>query len=233
MPPEQRLPSKTFRPKAPKLKSESRYCVRNIMNQLSEAEVLGDVTAVRKIHALLRSRSRIPAKVLIFYEDTRPGYFGTFTKSSAVVGPRTPFAKDAVAFDYGYDSGAEWEEEEEGGDDLNSINGSEDDSSDVGSDEMDDWLVDDDEVEPGTPLSDRASPPPFPVPNEPPVKRKSATEMSKKETKRRKVMPLVPFAKGPCLEQTIGECDYEPFKQYRIQLFNGNVLSLLRLKIYR
>ena len=35
------------------------------------------------------------------------------------------------------------------------------------------------------------------------------------------VIPLVPFAKGPEWETSIGRCTYEPFKSYRIQLFNG------------
>ena len=207
------------------LKSTSKYCVRTIVSQLSEAEVIGDTSAVRRLTRLLASRSQIPAKVLIFHDDTRPGYFGTFTKSSASVGPRTPFAKDAITFDYSYDSGAEWEEEEEGGDDLMSLDGTVDDgASDAGS-ELDDWLVDDDDdVDPGTPLSERARSPSFPLPEFPvqPTsgKRKTAAG-EKKEQKKRKVVPLVPFTKGPYLEKKIGKCEYEVFNEYRIQLFNG------------
>ena len=48
---------------------------------------------------------------------------GTWTQSSTVVGPRTPFAKDTLLFDYAYDSGEEWEEPEEGGEDLESLSG--------------------------------------------------------------------------------------------------------------
>lgn len=48
---------------------------------------------------------------------------GTWTQSSTVVGPRTPFAKDTLLFDYTYDSGEEWEEPEEGGEDLESLSG--------------------------------------------------------------------------------------------------------------
>ncbi|KAL5529101.1 hypothetical protein ACEPAG_5075 [Sanghuangporus baumii] len=204
-------------------KSSSAHSVRDIFARLSEAEILGDDTAVRSLQTLLASRDKILAKVLIFHEDYRPGYFGTFTKSSVVVGPRTPFAKDAVAFDYNYDSGEDWEEEEEGADDLQSLAGSDvEKSSDVGDDEFDDWLVDDNEpIDPGTPLDERAGSPDFPFPQDLMPKRKTApAEKESKEPKRRKVMPLVPFSKGPCLETNIGECEYDPFNQYRIQLFN-------------
>ena len=180
---------------------------------------------MRNLHNLLSCRDKLPAKVLIFHEDTRPGYFGTFTKSSSTVGPRTPFARDAATFDYTYDSGEEWEEEEEGGDDVMSNDGEDvAETSDIDSD-LDDWLVGDDEdLDPGTPLSERAGSPFSLIP--PPLldqtKRKPVKTEDRREPKKRKVMPLVPFNKGPCLENTIGLCDYEPFNHYRIQLFNGD-----------
>lgn len=210
-------------------KSFSAHCVRDIFARLSEAEILGDDVAVRSLQNFLASRDEIPAKVLIFHEDYRPGYFGTFTKSSTVVGPQAPISKDAVAFDYSYDSGEDWEEEEEGADDLLSLGGSDvEKSSDVDDDEFDDWLVGDDEpIDPGTPLDERAGSPGFPFPQDLLPKRKNApAEKESKETKKRKVMPLVPFSKGPCLETNIGECEYEPFNPYRIQLFNGAPISL-------
>lgn len=203
-------------------KSQSTYCVRDVVSQLSEAEIVGDISTVRRLQSLLKSRRQIPVKVLIFHEDTRPGYFGTFTKSSIVIGPRCPFARDAVVFDYSYDSGEEWEEEE-GGDDVASQDGSEEAPSDADSD-MDDWLVDDDVegVDPGTPVSEReVSPlrPPSGI-EKAANKRKSISGLDKGR-KKRKVMPLVAFIKGPCWEDVIGKCEYEPFKQHRIQLFNG------------
>ena len=204
------------------------------MAQLSEAEVLGDDVAVRHILSLLRSREEIPAKVFIFREDTRPGYFGTFTKSSSVVGPRTPFAKDAVAFDYSYDSGEEWEEEG-AGDDLMSADGSGDEVDSDADSELDDWLVDDDDeiADPGTPLSERLASPNITGP--PPPKRKvapTATDAAaEKKLKKRKVVPLVAFTKGPCWENTIGHCEYEPFGSYRIHLLNGTyVLTVYRVR---
>lgn len=211
------------------------------MSQLSEAEVIGDTSAVRRLTRLLSSRARIPAKVLIFHEDTRPGYFGTFTKSSGTVGPRTPFAKDAIAFDYSYDSGAEWEEEEEGGDDLMSLNGSAEDEASDGDSELGDWLVDDDEdIDPGTPLSERSGSPAFPLPEliPPATNGKRGAESSavaekteQKVHKKRKVVPLMPFTKGPFLEKTIGTCEYEVFNEYRIQFFNGEAQFLSCLKL--
>ena len=60
------------------------------MSQLSEAEVAGDDTEVRRLLALLRDRRAVPAKAFSFHEDARPGYFGTFTRSSREIGPRRP-----------------------------------------------------------------------------------------------------------------------------------------------
>jgi len=86
------------------------------MTRLSEAEVSGDTAAVRAL-SHLQDRTRIPAKVFIFHEDERPGYFGTFTEGSRLVKPHRPFARDDIALGYTYDSGAEWGEEDEGGGD--------------------------------------------------------------------------------------------------------------------
>ena len=196
------------------------------MSQLSEAEVMGDTATVRRLHALLCDRTRLPVKVLIFHEDTRPGYFGTFTKSSSTIGPRDPLAKDAVSFDYSYDSGEEWEEEEEG-DVLENDEDEDGAATDEHDSDLDSWLVDDDEVEePGTPIDERLGSPDFFPPPLPKRKAKeSGTAESKHEEKKRKVVvPLVPFTKGPCWETTIGECTYEPFNEFRIQLFNGSSL---------
>ena len=54
------------------------------------------------------------AKLLQFYENERPAYWGTWSKKSCVVGPRRPFAKDCHYLEYDYDSDDDWEEEEEG-----------------------------------------------------------------------------------------------------------------------
>ncbi|TDL27563.1 hypothetical protein BD410DRAFT_740732 [Rickenella mellea] len=197
---------------------KSEYCVRTLMAELSEAEVVGDTTAVRHYLDLLQSRAAVPVKVFIFHDDTRPGYFGTFTKKSTSVKSRKPLARDPVALDYSYDSGAEWEEEEEGGDDLMSLDGSADEE-DGSESELDDWLVDDAAVEdPGTPLSERAGSPDFPP--LPAPKRKLPSGECKDTKKRKVVVPLVPFTKGPCWEVALGKPAYDPFKPYCIRLFN-------------
>lgn len=193
------------------------------MTQLNEAEIAGDDVLVRRLLNLLRNRNDIPSKVLVFTEDARPGYFGTWTRNSREVGPRTPFARDVVAMDYSYDSGEEWEEESGDADDV-----VEDDEEDAGTEEvdsdLDDWLVeDDDEVEPGTPIEEREGSPDFFGPDflPPPPAPKRKREAEPKVAKKRKVVPLVAFTKGPCWEPAIGQCEYELFNAYRIHLFNG------------
>lgn len=179
---------------------------------------------VRSLLARLRNRTLFPIKVLIFDEDARPGYFGTWTRNSAEVGPRTPFSRDVVSLDYTYDSGEEWEEESGDADDVVEDVEEEDGGDDRDSD-MESWLVDDDEVEePGTPIEDRDrdSSPGFPQLNFPATKRKTKEVEAEKTSKRRKVViPLVPYVKGPCWEKTVEHCEYEPFKPYRMQFLHG------------
>jgi chromatin assembly factor 1 subunit A len=206
--------------------------VRSIQTQLSEAEVVGDTALVRDLVALLRNREIIPAKVLIHVDDIRPGYYGTHTKSSRFIGARTPLAKDEVALDYSYDSGEDWEGEEEGaGEDV----ADDDDEGDIDADapdsDLDSWLVDDDEVEDG---EDHMSPfsefdtGDLALLEIPPAKRKVDRGKADEEVTRKKrkvVVPLVPFTKGPCLERVIGTCQYDAFTPYRIHLFNGMSMS--------
>ena len=202
--------------------------IRDVMTKLSEAEIVGDDNEVRTLLNQLQDRKLFPAKIFIYHEDARPGYFGTWTRSSKIIGPRRPFGKDVVEFDYNYDSGEDWEEEPMGdADDVLQDDGEDGDSEEADSD-LDSWLVDDDE-EPETYEAVRdASPPGFPGFSDmppPPLKRK-AVEPDKKVKKRKVVVPLIPFSKGPCWETRIGECEYEPFSLYRIQLFNGELIDV-------
>ncbi|GJE86884.1 CAF1A domain-containing protein [Phanerochaete sordida] len=216
----------------PTLKSYHPYVVRTVIHKLNEAEVAGeDDQEVRKLLALLRDRTKIPAKVLIFHEDQRPGYFGTWTRNSREVGPRQPFGKDVVSIDYSVDSEAEWEDEEEG-DVLEDAGEEEEEDGGAAEDvdsELDDWLVDDDEpVEPGTPIDERfGSPdfPPLPAPSKRKVKEEEK-EKEKKPKKRRVVEQLVQFEKGPCWESTLGQCAWEPFKAMRIEFFNDTPVPI-------
>lgn len=217
----------------PPYKTYHPHPVRALLTQLTEAELLGDDTAVRSLLSLLRDRTRLPAKVLIFHEDARPGYFGTWTRRSKEVGPRTPFKKDVVAVDYTCDSADEWEGEEEGGEADDVVEGDEEEVEEAGDDsDLDGWLVDDDD-EPGTPIDEREGSPDFFGVDLPPLlpKRKARDidsgakdkdkEKEKTSKKRKVVVPLVPFTKGPCWETVLGRCEYEPFNGYRIHLFNG------------
>ena len=217
-------------------RSCSSSTVRSLMARLSEAEVSDDTAVVRALLSELHDRTRILAKVLIFHEDERPGYYGTFTKRSRLIRPRRPFARDDIAIDYSYDSGEEWGEEEEGGGD--DILGDSDDERDdeEGSDDLDGWLVDGDDGESATPVDEREGLEAFPFPPSPEGgkhKRKVEKEKEKEKeadtennAKKRKVVPLVPFIKGPCWEAEVGDCEYEPFNNYRIQLFNGEFFLL-------
>ncbi|KAK0503100.1 chromatin assembly factor 1 subunit A-domain-containing protein [Armillaria luteobubalina] len=211
-------PSLTRRRTSTPFKAYSSISVRDLVTQLSEAEVTGDTGLVRDLLAKLSDRAVVPAKVFIFVDDARPGYFGTWTRSSKTIGPRTPFHRDTLEFDYAYDSGEEWDEEPPGeADDVVDDEDEEGEAEDPDSD-MDDWLVDDDDEEPGTPLEDREVS--F-QPDAPRVsKRKPEAAENKPPKKRKMVVPLVPYAKGPYWEDVIGECPYEAFKPYRIRLFN-------------
>lgn len=190
--------------------------------KLNEAEVSDDITEVRKIVTQLSDRDIVPAKVLIFADDARPGYFGTWTRDSRIIGPRTPFARDVAVFDYGYDSGEEWEEEPAGdADDLIDDGEDEDGEPDDADSDLDSWLVEDDD-EPASPAGERGGSPVFSTLHAS-TKRKAEAEDSKLSKKRKVVVPLAPFSKGPSWEQSIGQCtgDFSMFNSYRIQLFNG------------
>ena len=228
-------PAYPSRSRGPQSKSSLQYktyhplAVRDIMSQLSEAEIGQNDELVRVIVDKLCDRTVLLAKALSFHTDARPGYFGTWTRSSRIIGPRTPLAKDTLVFDYGYDSGEEWEEEPAGdADDVVDDGEEEDGDGDEPDSDLESWLVDDDD-EPAISLHDKHSPPPpLDLTVATPILKRKADDSEKKNGKKRKVvLPLTPFAKGPVWESTIGHCDYDPFKPYRIQLFNGIFLSIV------
>ncbi|KIJ44138.1 hypothetical protein M422DRAFT_252636 [Sphaerobolus stellatus SS14] len=186
------------------------------MHQLNEAEVQGDQPGVRRLTALLKNREKLPAKFLIFAENVRPGYLGTWTRPSPYVTPRKPLACDLISFDYAYDSDAEWEQGENG-EDVDTLDDSmdEDEASSVASD-LDGWLVEGDEVEEESelPLSPTAG-----------IKRKALINQES-QNKKRKIVPLIPYQKGPLWETEIGQTDYQPFMSMRIQLFNDTTFPI-------
>ncbi|KAG6885997.1 hypothetical protein C0993_006113 [Termitomyces sp. T159_Od127] len=207
----------------PRLKTYNPLYVRDIVSKLSDAEIEGDDAAVRSLLSQLKDRSLLPAKVLIFAEDRRPGYFGTWTRSSRIIGPRTPFARDVLVFDYGYDSGEEWEDEPSGeADDVNDDAEDEEDDADADSD-ADSWHVDDDD-DVGISLEDMDQ---LDLPDLPalPSKRKAEDGEKKTAKKRKVVIPLVPYVKGPCWETSVGQSEYSIFDPYRIQMFNGKCIT--------
>ncbi|OJA14705.1 hypothetical protein AZE42_12100, partial [Rhizopogon vesiculosus] len=138
--------------------------------------------------------------------------------------------------DYGYDSGEEWEDEGPG--DADNVDDDEDEEAegDEADSDADSWLVDDDEIEDSVPDDRDLSPSlldiPLPShkrkaisPSLPDIsysasKRKVEATDKQPEKKRKVVIPLVPYTKGPLWESVIGNCKYDPFKPYRIQLFN-------------
>ncbi|KIX09674.1 uncharacterized protein Z518_00755 [Rhinocladiella mackenziei CBS 650.93] len=90
----------------------------------------------------------VPYKYLFFHQDVRPAYQGTYTRP---VSPRTarkiaitPSYRGLPGTDYDYDSEAEWQEPEEGDDDLMDEDEKSEDE-DVG-EEMDDFLDDEGQV---------------------------------------------------------------------------------------
>lgn len=197
--------------------------VRDLIAQLNEAEISGNDDLVRTVLAKLQDRDLLPAKAFCFHDDARPGYFGTWTRSSRIIGARRPLAKDTLVFDYSYDSGEEWEEEP-AGEDVADDAEEEDGDADEQDSDLESWLVDDDEQPDLAALADASPPPLFDDGLLPPPKRKAEVDGEKKLGKKRKVVvPLVPFAKGPILETIIGQCEYEPFMPYAIQRFNGKL----------
>ncbi|KAF7966207.1 hypothetical protein HWV62_39698, partial [Athelia sp. TMB] len=198
-----------------------RVVTRDIIAQLNEAEIADDPSRVRSLLSVLRNRRALPAKVLIFHEDARPGYFGTWTRHSKAFGPTTHLnrARDPIAMEYDYDSGQEWEDE--GNDNADDVHeGADDDdvASEADSD-LDSWLVSDDEIE-EIPAPSADSEVEVLATLNFPSKRKADDGERKIGKKRKVVVPLVPFVKGPCWETSVGQCSYEPFESYRIQLFN-------------
>ncbi|RVX66449.1 hypothetical protein B0A52_09679 [Exophiala mesophila] len=90
----------------------------------------------------------VPYKYLQFREDVRPPYQGTFTRTVSLKSSyklaRNPVHRGLPDINYDYDSEAEWEEPEDGDDDL--MDEDEMSEDEAGEDEMDDFL--DDEAEP-------------------------------------------------------------------------------------
>lgn len=73
-------------------------------------------------------------KLILFHEDVRPAYYGTWSKQSKTVRGRRPFAKDTSMLDYEYDSEAEWDYDADG-DDIHTLDPDDDDEEEEEEDE--------------------------------------------------------------------------------------------------
>lgn len=56
-----------------------------------------DEELAHKVENAKQKKQKYRAKCLMFKENRRPAYYGTWQKRSALVGPRRPFAKDEVS----------------------------------------------------------------------------------------------------------------------------------------
>ncbi|KIW90599.1 uncharacterized protein Z519_08382 [Cladophialophora bantiana CBS 173.52] len=117
--------------------------VREILNELNGSQTVAiDLTDPAK------SLADLPYKYLFFHEDVRPAYQGTYTR---VVSPRSA-RKLAINSahrglpdtNYDYDSEAEWQEPEEGDEEV--LDDDEKSEDEDGDEEMGDFLDDEGEV---------------------------------------------------------------------------------------
>ncbi|PKI84105.1 hypothetical protein MVES1_002208 [Malassezia vespertilionis] len=210
-------------------------CVREIVKAVTESDVLGGDAEelAKRALAKLNNRRLLPIKLLQFQSDRRPGWVGTFTRSSTFITPRKPFGQDPVAFDYSYDSDAEWEEADEG-ENVDAMDEKEEEESAQGSEmddsEMDDWLEDDLEVEEEMVPVEHDELPESPAPLQTAVSSTAVNILEpKKKIKflgRRFDAKLVPYITGPHWEHTLGEPGHESFAQYHIQVLNDAYVGL-------
>lgn len=170
----------------------------------------------RKVIRHLKNKDKFPFKTLAFDQQDRPPYRGTFTKSSAVVGPRTPFAQDPI-FDYSYDSADEWVEDE-GGEDVDDPEEEleeDEDEGDSDAGEFDDWLDDSEDAVFG--------PEHMEVDTDALEQSKLPMKVVKKPKPKKKIVKLTPTWDGPLWESDIGKGN-GGFEEYRIQLLNGELI---------
>ena len=140
-----------------------------------------------------------------------------------MIRPRRPFARDVVAIDYSYDSSEEWEEDNPG--DADDVpDDDDDDEPDAGEDsDADSWLVydndndddddNDDDVEAVAPLDEVDATPH-------PKRRLEGVSGAGTSYKKRKVVRLVPFLRGPVWDPAITKTT-EMFIPFRVRFFNG------------
>ncbi|TIA91107.1 hypothetical protein E3P99_01230 [Wallemia hederae] len=219
--------------------------LRMVMQLLSEAEVGGDENKATEILESFKTRFRgkVKNKLLKYHEDYRPGWWGTCTKSSSTVGPRRPFAQDALQFDYSYDSEVEWGEEEadEKGEEIQSQAGSDDekdkekDPDNDNDSDVDSWLVSDSEDVGLEDMDlDNINIPPDLLKTDDPIdnaiaaeKRNERAKAKKKNNKSKKPnQPSKPYVSGLKWESDDGQITYAPFFSYQIRFLNDANISI-------
>ncbi|KAG6950528.1 hypothetical protein JG687_00014199 [Phytophthora cactorum] len=147
-------------------------------------------------------------KLLQFYENSRPAYYGTYSSRSPLFrGGRRPLAQYAK-FDYSVDSDDEWEEEEPGeslSDDDNDGEESDEDNLDYG----DQWLAYEDEVDYMDGVDAEDDPMDRGEGPSSPMKHKLPSQLQKKRVKAKAVKPakLEPQILGPfwCIDKEMFE----------------------------
>jgi len=212
---------------APPLKTTSKLSVRDLIEQLNDATMAGDVSSAKALISTLSDRQKLPLRWFHFYENTRPMWVGTWTKTARNVGPRTPFAKEG-GVDYEYDSGEDWVEEEEG-EEMEDTETVDEDDEEEEEEEIGDWIVDDDEEEleqedEGLVLSlDETGPGVVALPSSKGKRKADGLYgwSSKYGNKRRKLVPLKPDCKGPLWESKIGHTEIPSWSRYSIRVLNG------------
>ena len=197
----------------------------------------GDVNGAKALISTLSDRKKLPLRWFYFWDNTRPMWVGTWTKTARNVGPRTPFGKED-GVDYEYDSGEDWVEEEEGEEmeDTETIDGEDEED-----DEEDnrDWIVDDDDEEleqedEGLVLSlDEIGPGVVALPSSKGKRKADGLHgwSAKSGNKRRKLVPLKPDCKGPFWESKIGHTQVSSWSRYSIRVLNG-AYSMHRLNYF-
>lgn len=107
-----------------------------------------DLTEESSTESAMARLRQLPIKYLHFNEDVRPAYCGTYTKirSPRLIRrlTRNPFTRGRPDTDYDYDSEVEWEEPEEGDEEVLSEEEDEADSQ-ADANEIDDFLDDEDD----------------------------------------------------------------------------------------
>ncbi|TPX32654.1 hypothetical protein SmJEL517_g04284 [Synchytrium microbalum] len=143
-------------------------------------------------------------KLLQFHEDTRPAYWGTWSKKSKSVG-RRPFTKVDI-LDYENDSEAEWEQDEDG-EECRSDEEEEDDlASEAGSQVSEEgWLVPDGHLSDDEGATDERIP--------------STAEAA---PTKRKLEPLVPVIIGLFFEGADDSPCHALLKECQYFAYNGN-----------